>query len=71
MLPESSVESVLEDLVAADRYRLLTMKRICQSMIRLSADNCLQVSTVDEIELPPQRHDSRDLATVASYAIRS
>lgn len=48
VLPESSAESVLEDLVAADRYRLLTMKRICQSMIRLSADNWLQVSTVEE-----------------------
>ena len=35
--------SVLEDLVAADRYRLLDMKRVCQSMVRLSADNCLQV----------------------------
>lgn len=43
VLPESSPESVLEDLVSADRYRLLGMKRVCQSMLRLSAGSCLQV----------------------------
>lgn len=43
VLPESSSESVLEDLISADRYRLLGMKRVCQSMLRLSADTCLQV----------------------------
>lgn len=43
VLPDSNPESVLEDLVAADRYRLLGMKRLCQSMLRISADNCLQV----------------------------
>lgn len=43
VLPESNPESVLEDLVSADRYRLLGMKRVCQSMLRLSADSCLQV----------------------------
>lgn len=43
VLPESSPESVLEDLVSADRYRLLGMKRVCQSMVRLSAESCLQV----------------------------
>lgn len=46
MLPDSTAHSMLEDLVAADRYRLLGMKRICQSMLRLCDENCLQVSSV-------------------------
>lgn len=43
VLPDSSPDALLEDLISADRYRLMGMKRICQSMLRLRADNCLQV----------------------------
>lgn len=43
VLPDSNSDSVLEDLVAADRYQLVGMKRLCQSMLRISAENCLQV----------------------------
>ncbi len=37
---------MLEDLVSADRYRLLAMKLVCQSTLRLGADVCLQVGVV-------------------------
>eukprot|EP00903_Cladosiphon_okamuranus_P005884 g5820.t1 len=53
VLPESSPESVLEDLVSADRYRLLGMKRVCQSMLRLSAGNCLQALHAAEMVSAP------------------
>lgn len=43
VLPDGSPECVLEDLVSADRYRLLGMKRVCQSMLRISANSCMQV----------------------------
>ncbi|CAM9295602.1 unnamed protein product [Hapterophycus canaliculatus] len=49
VLPESSPESVLEDMISADRYRLLGMKRVCQSMLRLSADSCMQALQVAEM----------------------
>ncbi|CAM9154068.1 unnamed protein product [Discosporangium mesarthrocarpum] len=43
VLPDCNSDAVLIDLVAADRYRLEDMKRLCQSMLRLDTTNCLQV----------------------------
>eukprot|EP00752_Nemacystus_decipiens_P007119 g6377.t1 len=53
VLPESSPESVLEDLVSADRYRLLGMKHVCQSMLRLNPDSCLQALQAAEMVSAP------------------
>lgn len=49
VLPDASPESVLEDLVSADRYRLLGMKGVSQSMVRLSPGSCLQVGRNAEL----------------------
>ncbi|CAM9859255.1 unnamed protein product [Scytosiphon promiscuus] len=54
VLPDSGPESLLEDMMSADRYRLLGMKRVCQSMLRLSADSCLQALQAAEMVNAPR-----------------
>mmetsp|Transcript_29606 Transcript_29606/g.66373 ORF Transcript_29606/g.66373 Transcript_29606/m.66373 type:complete len:297 (-) Transcript_29606:296-1186(-) len=39
-------EAVVEDLVAADRYMLLDMKRTCESLVAVDAGNCLSALQV-------------------------
>ncbi|CAN0090833.1 unnamed protein product, partial [Ectocarpus fasciculatus] len=53
VLPDASPESVLEDLVSADRYRLLGMKRVSQSMVRLAAGSCVQALEAAEMVNAP------------------
>ena len=48
-LEEGNFDSVLEDLIAADRFQLLCMKRACESAVMVDASNCvaaLEVATV-------------------------
>jgi len=48
-LEEGNFDSVLEDLIAADRFQLLCMKRACESAVVVDASNCvaaLEIATV-------------------------
>lgn len=42
-LPDQGEEAVLEDLMAAERYRLIEMKELCESLVEVGTHNCLEV----------------------------
>ncbi|CEG45165.1 E3 ubiquitin protein ligase [Plasmopara halstedii] len=42
-------DQLLEDLVAADKYGLERMKRLCEHAIRVNSKNCLEVLAVAEL----------------------
>ncbi|POM61528.1 Transmembrane protein, partial [Phytophthora palmivora] len=47
--PEDVSDQLLEDLVAADKYGLERMKRLCEHAICLTVVNCLEVLAVAEL----------------------
>ncbi|KAH7484266.1 BTB/POZ and MATH domain-containing protein 2 [Phytophthora ramorum] len=48
-LAEEASDQLLEDLVAADKYRLERMKRLCEHAICVTVANCLEVLAVAEL----------------------
>ncbi|CAM9459081.1 unnamed protein product, partial [Chrysoparadoxa australica] len=52
-LASTTTETLLEDLEAADRYQVLGMKQLCQSMIKVDDANCLDVLHVADISDAP------------------
>ncbi|GMF10020.1 unnamed protein product [Phytophthora lilii] len=46
---EAASDQLLEDLVAADKYGLERMKRLCEHAIRVTITNCLEVLAVSEL----------------------
>ena len=45
-LADSNTDALLEDLVAADRYQLRDMKKLCESMIVVTPENAASVLDV-------------------------
>lgn len=45
-LPEATIDALLDDLLTADRYNLQDMRLYCESMIRISESNWLDVLRV-------------------------
>jgi hypothetical protein len=45
-LPEATIDALLHDLLTADRYNLQDMRLYCESMIRISESNWLDVLRV-------------------------
>ena len=48
-LAESGTDALLEDLLAADRYALFDMKRVCESMIKVTPENAASVLDVASV----------------------
>lgn len=48
-LAESGSDALLEDLLAADRYALFDMKRVCESMIKVTPENAASVLDVASV----------------------
>jgi hypothetical protein len=48
-LPDRSNEATLEDMMAADRYRLMDLKDLCESMVEVDVGNCLDVLRVADL----------------------
>jgi hypothetical protein len=42
-------DALLEDLIAADKYGLVRMKRICEHMIQVNMENCLDALVVADL----------------------
>lgn len=62
-LAAASNDDVVEDLMAADRYRLLELKRLCESMVRITPGNCLDVFRVADLYSAPRlRHSALSFA---------
>lgn len=51
-------EAALEDLVAADRYRLLELKSLCESMVEVHEGNCLEVLALADLYSAPRLRES-------------
>jgi len=45
----SETDAVLEDLMAADRYRLVELKELCESLLEVNDDNCLEVLQIADL----------------------
>jgi alpha-tubulin suppressor-like RCC1 family protein len=46
---DEPMEQVLEDLIAADKYGLVRMKRLCEHRIRVTTSNCLDALVVADL----------------------
>lgn len=57
---------LLEDLVAADRYNLIAMKRLCESMISVTAENAVEVYRIASMVDAP-RLQTEALSFMASH----
>jgi alpha-tubulin suppressor-like RCC1 family protein len=53
VLPAAGVQAALEDLIAADRYRLLGMKRLSQSMVQLTPETVTAALAAAELADAP------------------
>lgn len=72
-LTARSNADVVEDLMAADRYRLVELKRHCESMVQVTAGNCLELFRIADMYAAPRLREAslsfavRHLSKVAAH----
>merc|ERR1719460_1119383 len=54
----ASDQTLINDLVAADRYGLRRMKAFCENMLSVTAENCMQLLELHETISIPRLHDA-------------
>ena len=60
-LPEATINTLLDDLFTADRYNLQEMRLYCESMVRISDGNWIDVLRVAKV-INSHRLESESLA---------